>query len=145
LFVRDYNSLIFGSEIAKSPQAANICKLEFNFILSIYQIHLLLSLKEVDLAKKVNSPFLFNSSHSKLFRPFRNLILAKSLSTISLNSSKTVVMIKATCKRFFVISPHFQSIGRFNTSISSFIDTHANILFSFAKAYYVTKNLFFLY
>lgn len=107
--IRDYNSLIFGSEIPKSPQAVNICKLEFNFILSIYQIHLLLSLKEVDLAKKkLDSCQITFHNFTKLIKDGRD--------------------------------DKGNFIGRFNPSISSFIETHANILFSFAKAYYAYQN-----
>jgi len=107
--IKDYNSLIFGSEIPKSPQTANICKLEFNFILSIYQIHLLLSLKETDLAKrKIDSCQTTFHNFSKVIKDGRD--------------------------------DKGNLVGRFNPSISSFIDTHANILFSFAKAYYAYQT-----
>jgi len=51
---RHYNPLIFGTEVYKHgeiPLRTN--RAEFDFALTIYHIYLLVSLKEIDLAKKV--------------------------------------------------------------------------------------------
>jgi len=51
--IQNYNSLIFGSEISKHGIVpSTFSKQEFNFILSVYQINLLLSMKENELAKR---------------------------------------------------------------------------------------------
>jgi len=104
--IKNYNSLIFGSEIYKHGTAPlTFCRQEFNFILSIYQINFLLSMKELELSKE-------------------KLSITQGLLH---NLSKLIKEGKDEKGDIY---------GKFVPSLSPYINRHAHILFSFAEAHY---------
>jgi hypothetical protein len=104
--IKNYNSLIFGSETYKHGTAPlTICRQEFNFILSVYQINFLLSIKETELSKK-------------------KLSVTRGL----LNNFSKLIK-EGKDERGYIY-------GRFVPGIAQHINRHAHILFSFAEAYY---------